>query len=79
MQGCVESQRAASRARSSEPTPAPAIWKRKRRRVTPASGVEDEALRAARQALEADPNVKAMKDMFGATLNGDSVQIVDKQ
>ena len=40
---------------------------------------EDEALQAARQSLEADPNVKAMKDMFGATLNGDSVQIVDKQ
>ena len=39
---------------------------------------EDEALQAARENLESDPNVKALKDMFGATLNGDSVQIIDK-
>ncbi len=39
----------------------------------------DEALQAARVALESDPNVKALKDMFGATLNADSVQILNNQ
>ncbi len=37
----------------------------------------DEALQAAHASLEADPNVQALKDMFGATLNTDSVQILD--
>jgi len=39
----------------------------------------DEALEAARLSLEADPNVQAMKEMFGATLNSDSVQILNEQ
>src|SRR5690606_26758262 len=32
-----------------------------------------EMLEAARESLEADPNVKALRDMFGAQLNPDSV------
>ncbi len=39
---------------------------------------EDEDMRARREGLEADPNVKALKDMFGATLDPDSVRVVDK-
>lgn len=39
----------------------------------------DEALQAARVSLESDPNVQALKDMFGATLNTDSVQILNEQ
>ncbi|NOX68085.1 MAG: DNA polymerase III subunit gamma/tau [Gammaproteobacteria bacterium] len=39
----------------------------------------DEALQAARQSLESDPNVQTLKDMFGATLNTDSVQILNEQ
>ena len=35
---------------------------------------ETEDLEAARVGLEADPNVKALKDMFGAELVADSVQ-----
>lgn len=41
--------------------------------------VEDEALQAARVSLESDPNVQALKEMFGATLNSDSVQILNDQ
>lgn len=40
--------------------------------------IADEQLEAARQSLEADPNVKALQDMFGATLNPDSVEIVSR-
>ena len=40
---------------------------------------EDEALQAAKESLESDPNVRTLQDMFGATLNSDSVQIVDKR
>ena len=40
---------------------------------------EDENLDAARERLEADPNVKSLIDVFGATLNSDSVRVVDKQ
>ncbi len=36
----------------------------------------DENIEAARQSLEADPNVKALKDMFGAELKTDSIEIV---
>lgn len=43
------------------------------------SRLEDEDLRAARESLEADPTVKTLMDVFGATLNSDSVRIVDKQ
>jgi DNA polymerase-3 subunit gamma/tau len=39
----------------------------------------DEKLEAARESLEADPNVKALRDMFGAELNPDSIEpIADK-
>lgn len=41
--------------------------------------LSDEALQAARLSLESDPNVQALKDMFGATLNSDSVQILNEQ
>jgi len=41
--------------------------------------LEDEDLKAARESLESDPNVKSLMDVFGATLNSDSVRIVDKQ
>jgi len=40
------------------------------------SRLEDERLEAARQSLESDPNVKALKDMFGAELKTDSIEIV---
>ncbi|MEQ8205523.1 MAG: DNA polymerase III subunit gamma/tau C-terminal domain-containing protein, partial [Woeseia sp.] len=40
--------------------------------------IADEQLEAARQSLEDDPNVKALQDMFGATLNPDSVEIVSR-
>jgi DNA polymerase-3 subunit gamma/tau len=36
----------------------------------------DEQLEAARASLEADPNVQALRDMFGAELNPDSVEIL---
>ncbi len=36
----------------------------------------DEEIAAARESLESDPNVRALKDMFGATLNADSVEVV---
>jgi len=35
---------------------------------------ESEAIDDARAGLEADPNVKALKDMFGAELVADSVE-----
>ena len=38
----------------------------------------DEKLEAARESLEADPNVKALRDMFGAELNPDSIEPIDK-
>jgi len=41
--------------------------------------VADEKVAAARAALEADPNVRALKDMFGATLNADSVKVNDNR
>ncbi|MBT8083665.1 MAG: DNA polymerase III subunit gamma/tau [Woeseia sp.] len=36
----------------------------------------DEQLSAARKSLESDPNVRALQDMFGATLNSDSIEVV---
>ena len=39
---------------------------------------QDEDLAAKRAGLEADPNVVALKDMFGATLDPTSVRVVDK-
>jgi DNA polymerase-3 subunit gamma/tau len=38
--------------------------------------LSDEQLEAARASLEADPNVRALQDMFGAELNPDSVEIL---
>jgi len=38
----------------------------------------DEKLEAARESLEADPNVKALKDMFGAELNPDSIEPLER-
>jgi DNA polymerase-3 subunit gamma/tau len=37
----------------------------------------DEKLEAARESLEADPNVKALRDLFGAQLNTDSIEPID--
>jgi DNA polymerase-3 subunit gamma/tau len=39
----------------------------------------DEQMEAARESLEADPNVKALRDMFGAELNPDSIEPLDKK
>ena len=36
--------------------------------------LDDEKLQKAKQALESDPNVRALKDMFGAELKPDSVK-----
>ena len=38
------------------------------------SRLDDEKLAQAKEALESDPNVKALKDMFGAELKPDSVK-----
>lgn len=40
---------------------------------------ETEQLEAARVGLEADPNVKALKDMFGAELVADSVEPISNK
>ncbi|MGI9234908.1 MAG: DNA polymerase III subunit gamma/tau [Woeseiaceae bacterium] len=37
----------------------------------------DERMEAARQALEADPNVQAMKNIFGAELKTDSIELIN--
>jgi DNA polymerase-3 subunit gamma/tau len=41
------------------------------------SRVADEELERARLRLESDPNVKAMKDMFGAELRADSIELIN--
>lgn len=41
--------------------------------------LDDERLEAARESLEADPNVRALKDMFGAELNPESIELVNSQ
>jgi DNA polymerase-3 subunit gamma/tau len=41
------------------------------------SRLADERLEAARQTLEADPNVQAMKNMFGAEIKPDSIEIIN--
>jgi DNA polymerase-3 subunit gamma/tau len=38
----------------------------------------DEKREAARESLEADPNVQALRDMFGAKLNPDSIESLDR-
>ena len=40
------------------------------------SRMADEELEAARQKLEADPNVQALKSMFGAELKTDTIEII---
>lgn len=42
------------------------------------SRLADEKIEAAIAALESDPNVKSLKDMFGAELKTDSVEILDR-
>ena len=37
----------------------------------------DARLEAARQSLEADPNVQALKNMFGAELKTDSIELIN--
>jgi DNA polymerase-3 subunit gamma/tau len=37
----------------------------------------EDRLQNAREAIEADPNVRAMRDMFGATIQPDSVRPAD--
>jgi len=37
----------------------------------------DERMEAARQQLEADPNVKAMKDIFGAEIKTDTIELIN--
>jgi DNA polymerase-3 subunit gamma/tau len=50
-----------------------------------ATPIQEEARRvdakyeAARASIEADPNVKAMQDMFGAELNADSIEPIGNQ
>jgi DNA polymerase-3 subunit gamma/tau len=39
----------------------------------------DEKYEAARASIEADPNVKALQDMFGAELNPDSIEPVQNE
>jgi DNA polymerase-3 subunit gamma/tau len=39
----------------------------------------DEKLEAARASLESDPNVKALRDMFGAEIKPDSIEPIDDE
>jgi DNA polymerase-3 subunit gamma/tau len=41
------------------------------------SRMADERMEAARQTLEADPNVQALKDMFDAELKTDSIELIN--
>jgi DNA polymerase-3 subunit gamma/tau len=41
------------------------------------SRMADERMEAARQTLEADPNVQAMKNMFGAELKTDTIELIN--
>ena len=41
------------------------------------SRMADERMEAARQTLEADPNVQALKNMFGAELKTDSIELIN--
>ena len=42
------------------------------------SRLADEEVAAARASLESDPNVQALKDMFGAELKADSIELINK-
>ena len=41
------------------------------------SRLADERLEEARQSLEADPNVQALKNMFGAELKADTIELIN--
>ena len=41
------------------------------------SRLADEQMEAARQSLEADPNVQALKNMFGAELKADTIELLE--
>ncbi len=41
------------------------------------SRIADERIEQARQSLEADPNVKAMKNMFGAELKPETIELIN--
>ena len=41
--------------------------------------VTDERYEAARESIEADPNVQALKNMFGAELKTDSIEPIQPQ
>lgn len=41
------------------------------------SRMADERMEQARQTLEADPNVQAMKDMFGAEMKADTIELIN--
>jgi DNA polymerase-3 subunit gamma/tau len=40
--------------------------------------VADERMEAARRSLEADPNVQTLKNMFGAEIKADSIEIINR-
>jgi DNA polymerase-3 subunit gamma/tau len=41
------------------------------------SRLADERIDAARESLESDPNVQALKNMFDAELNTDSIELIN--
>ena len=41
--------------------------------------LEAERLEAARQQLEADPNVRTLQDMFGAEIQADTVRLKEQE
>ncbi len=41
------------------------------------SRLADERMQAARRELEADPNVQAMKNMFGAEIKADTIELIN--
>ena len=41
------------------------------------SRIADERLEEARQTLEADPNVQAMKSMFGAEIKPETIELIN--
>jgi len=40
---------------------------------------DDEKMEAARRSLDKDPNVRALRDMFGAEMKADSVRVIEPQ
>lgn len=45
--------------------------------VQEASRLADEKIEEARERLESDPNIKALKEMFGAELKTDSIELLN--